>query len=399
MTDFDVIIIGAGIAGSSAAFHLAENSSLKILLIDKNNVSSGASGLNAGHISSTGLGNNPDMQSYLTHGSLEIFKSFQIDRGYDIEFRQSGSLSVIQTEEQYKFNLSNVLSLKSKDLNVDLISAKQAKSIEPDINDNMEGYIYYPLRAQADPVKSTNAFAKEAIKLGAKLKTNEEVTNILYKNDNTYEIITKNNQYSSNKLIIATGAWSNKLFQSLELDIPIIPVRGQMWSSKSLPPSIFTAISATQSSYDWSIKNTDDENNPPDLTHIKGERITRHLYGRQRKNGEIIFGGDRENVGFTDKLDFNGIESNKNHVSELFPFISRIEIDRAWSGFMPFSIDGKPIIGKIPRYKNLYIVSGLASSGFGRGPMAGKYISEIVLTDHSPNILKDAEPSRFDQLN
>jgi sarcosine oxidase subunit beta len=399
MTDFDVIIIGAGIAGSSAAFHLAENSSLKILLIDKNNVSSGASGLNAGHISSTGLGNNPDMQSYLTHGSLEIFKSFQIDRGYDIEFRQSGSLSVIQTEEQYKFNLTNVLSLKSKDLNVDLISAKQAKSIEPDINDNMEGYIYYPLRAQADPVKSTNAFAKEAIKLGAKLKTNEEVTNILYKNDNTYEIITKNNQYSSNKLIIATGAWSNKLFQSLELDIPIIPVRGQMWSSKSLPPSIFTAISATQSSYDWSIKNTDDENNPPDLTHIKGERITRHLYGRQRKNGEIIFGGDRENVGFTDKLDFNGIESNKNHVSELFPFISRIEIDRAWSGFMPFSIDGKPIIGKIPRYKNLYIVSGLASSGFGRGPMAGKYISEIVLTDHSPNILKDAEPSRFDQLN
>jgi sarcosine oxidase subunit beta len=335
----------------------------------------------------------------LTHGSLEIFKSFQIDRGYDIEFRQSGSLSVIQTEEQYKFNLSNVLSLKSKDLNVDLISAKQAKSIEPDINDNMEGYIYYPLRAQADPVKSTNAFAKEAIKLGAKLKTNEEVTNILYKNDNTYEIITKNNQYSSNKLIIATGAWSNKLFQSLELDIPIIPVRGQMWSSKSLPPSIFTAISATQSSYDWSIKNTDDESNPPDLTHIKGERITRHLYGRQRKNGEIIFGGDRENVGFTDKLDFNGIESNKNHVSELFPFISRIEIDRAWSGFMPFSIDGKPIIGKIPRYKNLYIVSGLASSGFGRGPMAGKYISEIVLTDHSPNILKDAEPSRFDQLN
>jgi sarcosine oxidase subunit beta len=399
MTNFDVIIVGAGIAGSSAAFHLAENSSLKILLIDKNNVSSGASGLNAGHISSTGLGNNPDMQSYLTHGSLEIFKSFQIDRGYDIEFRQSGSLSVIQTEEQYKFNLTNVLSLKSKDLNVDLISAKQAKSIEPDINDNMEGYIYYPLRAQADPVKSTNAFAKEAIKLGAKLKTNEEVTNILYKNDNTYEVITKNNQYSSNKLIIATGAWSNKLFQSLELDIPIIPVRGQMWSSKSLPPSIFTAISATQSSYDWSIKNTDDENNPPDLTHIKGERITRHLYGRQRKNGEIIFGGDRENVGFTDKLDFNGIESNKNHVSELFPFISRIEIDRAWSGFMPFSIDGKPIIGKIPRYKNLYIVSGLASSGFGRGPMAGKYISEIVLTDHSPNILKDAEPSRFDQLN
>ena len=108
---------------------------------------------------------------------------------------------------------------------------------------------------------------------------------------------------------------------------------------------------------------------------------------------------DRENIGFTEKVDFSGVESNKNHVTELFPFISQIEIEKAWFGFMPFSIDGKPLIGKIPAYNNLFIVSGLASSGFGRGPMAGKYAAEVVLSDHMPSILSEADPSRFDQLN
>ena len=47
----------------------------------------------------------------------------------------------------------------------------------------------------------------------------------------------------------------------------------------------------------------------------------------------------------------------------------------------------------------MFIVSGLASSGFGRGPMAGKYAAEVVLSDHMPSILSEADPSRFDQLN
>ena len=399
MKDFDVIIIGAGIAGNSAAFHLSEKSDLRIMIIDKNDISSGASGLNAGHISTTGLGNDPNLQSYLTHGSLEIFKSFQIDRGYDIEFRQSGSIAAIQTEEQYDYALKNVLELRSNGKYAEIISTKEAKSIEPEISDNMYGYIYYPLRGQADPIKATTAFALEAQDLGTHIKVNEAVNKVYSESDGTFVIKTNKNQYTCNKLVIATGAWTNSLFKSLDLDIPIIPVRGQMWSSKSLPPNIFTAISAMQSQYDWNTDSTTDKNNPPELTHKDGKRITRHLYGRQRKNGEIIFGGDRENIGFTEKVDFSGVESNKNHVTELFPFISQIEIEKAWFGFMPFSIDGKPLIGKIPAYSNLFIVSGLASSGFGRGPMAGKYAAEVVLSDHMPSILSEADPSRFDQLN
>ena len=61
---------------------------------------------------------------------------------------------------------------------------------------------------------------------------------------------------------------------------------------------------------------------------------------------------------------------------------------------MPFSMDGRPIIGAIPQMENLYIVSGLASSGFGRGPMAGKLLADYVHTDHMLNVLAEADPAR-----
>ena len=64
MNEFDTIIIGGGIAGSSAAFHLSKKPNNKILLIEQNSISSGASGLNAGQIGSAGWGNIPDLNSY-----------------------------------------------------------------------------------------------------------------------------------------------------------------------------------------------------------------------------------------------------------------------------------------------------------------------------------------------
>ena len=399
MNEFDTIIIGGGIAGSSAAFHLSKKPNSKILLIEQNSISSGASGLNAGQIGSAGWGNIPDLNSYLTHGSLEIFKSLQLDLNYDIEFRQSGSLAAIQTKSQYDFVMDTVMQMKSDGKNVEILSTREARSIEPEISENFLGFVFYPLRAQADPVKSTVAFSDAAFKSGVKIKINEEVKNVKQNSDNTYNLQTSLDHYSCKNLILATGAWSNKLGKLLDLEIPIIPIRGQMWATKPISPRLFNTFSSLESSHDWHNDDGSDTVTPPELTHINGERKTRHLYGRQRKNGEVIFGGDREMLGFENKVDFNGIESNKNHATEILPFLSELSINRTWAGFMPFSLDGDPIIGKIPSYKNLYIVSGLASSGFGRGPMSGKFIAECVESGFIPEILNAADPGRFKQLS
>jgi len=85
---------------------------------------------------------------------------------------------------------------------------------------------------------------------------------------------------------------------------------------------------------------------------------------------------------------------NRNHAAEVIPLIAKLPIARTWAGLMPFSIDGSPLIGKIPIRDKLFIVSGLASSGFGRGPMAGKLVSDYIHSKNMNDVLAEADPSR-----
>jgi choline dehydrogenase-like flavoprotein len=154
----EILIIGGGIAGSATAFHLAQLGR-NVTLLERGEIASEASGQNMGGLGGAGWGNVPNLQSYLTMGGLDIFKHLQIDMGYDIEFRQSGSLTAIHTDEQYEFIQDRVLSLTSNGYDGELLSPREALSIEPELNPHLPGYMYMPGRGQADPVKTTRAFS------------------------------------------------------------------------------------------------------------------------------------------------------------------------------------------------------------------------------------------------
>ena len=393
MLDAEVIIIGGGIAGASAAFHLAGHGR-DVILLERGEIASEASGVNAGGIGALGWGNVPDLESYLTMGSLQIFRSLQLDLGYDIEFRASGGLQAIQTEEQYVYARDRVLAMKSRGYTLDLLTVDEARSIEPELNPELYGAMHFPLRGQADPVKATRAFAAAAAVRGANILTGREVIEINRTAEGTYRVACGGESYAAPTLILAAGAWCGPLGEMLGVRIPIVPVRGQMWATQPLPPRVFFSLSSAESYAHWSHAPGSDGSTPPELTHLGGSRVTRHLYGRQNRDGEIIFGGDRELVGYDYTVDAGGVEVNFGHASEVLPMLGELSISRTWSGMMPFSLDGRPIIGKIPQLDEVYIVSGLASSGFGRGPMAGKLIADYLHTVHRPHVLSESDPAR-----
>jgi glycine/D-amino acid oxidase-like deaminating enzyme len=62
---------------------------------------------------------------------------------------------------------------------------------------------------------------------------------------------------------------------------------------------------------------------------------------------------------------------------------------------MPFSMDGHPIIGQLPHNENLFVATGLASSGFGRGPGAGMLIADFVTRGAAHPTLNESDPARF----
>ncbi|MBI3326706.1 MAG: FAD-binding oxidoreductase [Nitrospinae bacterium] len=393
MTETEILIIGGGIAGASTAYYLARNGH-DVTLLERGTIAGEASGVNAGSIGAMGWGNVPDLEAYLTMGSLEIFKSLQLDLGNDIEFRQSGSLQAIHTEAQYAFTRDRALDLRAHGYRVELLTTREARSLEPELNPALLGCMHLPLRAQADPPKATQALASAAEGSGARILTHCEVTAIRQRRDGTYLVETPQGTFGVETLVIAAGAWCGPIGALLGLRIPIMPVRGQMWATVPLPPRVFHTISSAESALRWHTDPGNDRETPPQLTHRSEERLTRHLYGRQTRDGEIIFGGDRQLIGYNKVPDTAGIAINHGHAAEVLPLLRELPIKRSWAGLMPFSLDGAPLIGKIPQRSNLYIVSGLASSGFGRGPMAGKLLADYLHTGHRPPVLAEADPAR-----
>ena len=393
VVETEIIVIGGGIAGTATAYYLAQHGR-RVTLLERGEIASEASGVNAGGLGGPGWGNFPNLASYLTMGSLELFKSIQLDLGQDIEFRQCGGLQAIHTEDQYDYSRDKVLTLRSQGYSVELLTTREARSIEPEANPDLLGFVYSPGRGHADPVKTTRAFASAAQQEGAGVLPGHQVVTLRNLEGGGWQVGTRLGEFRAGTLVLAASAWCQTLGEMLGLDIPILPVRGQMWATSSLPPVLFHLISSAESELEWHRNPSNDAGTPPELTNHSGVRLTRHLYGRQTKDGEIIFGGDRELTGFDKTPDATGIEVNKGQATEVIPFLRELPIARTWAGTMPFSLDGKPLIGKIPQLENLYIVSGLASSGFGRGPMAGKLLADYVATGHMPHVLAEADPAR-----
>ena len=388
----DVLVIGAGICGVTTAFFLARHGH-KVTVLERGNIASEASGVNAGGLGGLGWGNNPDLQSYLTAGSFEIFKSLQLDMGYDIEFIAPGGLQGIHNEEQWDWVRDRVLNYQTQGYHAELLTSREARAIEPEASESIPGFMYLSKRGKANPTKTTVAFGEAATALGTDLRIGHNVEDMNQQTDGSWQVQTNQGIFSAKTIVLAVGAWSKPVGDILGIDIPVAPVKGQMWATAPMPPSIYHLSGSIESAYDWN-HQTPDANFPPDITHRGDTRITRHLYGGQSRNGEIIFGGDRQLVGYDYTPTANGIEVNRGQASEIIPMVSKLPITRTWAGIMPFSMDGKPIIGKIPLFDNLFIVTGLASSGFGRGPMSGKLLADYIHTGHPAPVLAEADPAR-----
>ena len=380
-----VVIIGAGIVGVSTARTLAERG-IEVLVLDRGTVAGEASGLNAGIIGGGGWGDAPDLGVTLKMGSRDIFVELSNTGRHDIGLDLTGTLTLIRSEAEWEWAKATVDTDREAGRNLELVDQGDLRQLEPGVDPELLGAILDPLGATAEPVAATEALADEARVLGATIETSAEVTG-LRSVANGWEIGIGGGERSSHgkgnhrqigadAVVLAAGPWCQQLGAMVGATIPIVAVRGQMWATEAQPPQLRHAITAAESSLAWSTTAPTDSE-PPDLTHHQDDRRTRHLYGRQRPNGEIVFGGDR--VLTTDRaIDAAGIDVNHQHVGELLPAIASLRRTRTWAGLMPFSLDGQPVIGQIPDRPGLFVAGGLASSGFGRGPMTGHLVADLV---------------------
>lgn len=347
--NFDVIIVGAGIAGLSVAYWLEKfNSNLKLAILDKSSVVGfGASGRNAGFVTcgsaehfykldkQFGLEKAVEIWKF-SEQNRELLKSEIIqDQDSQVDFSITGSCTVAPSSQDWARYQSLVQTMKNAGLDVELIDeAYLSKNYGVR---NFLGAIQYNQDGAVHPIKLLGL-------LKSKLKNTKFIfdadVEALQSENSDWKLKTKAGDLTTNKVIFALNGYSNTALP--ELKEIVKPQRGQIIVTEPLKP------------------------------FVKGPcYLTKHLcYFRQLPTGQLLVGGFRnhdieaENTNVdavTEKIQTALIDFTRSY----FQGTANVKIAHQWSGIMGFTPDGQMIVGEHPSKKNVHIMAGCSGHGMG----------------------------------
>lgn len=195
-------------------------------------------------------------------------------------------------------------------------------------------------------------------------------------------------------MVVAAGAWCDPLGKGLGLSMPIVPVRGSIWVTEPLDTA--TTLNGmvcyfAEGEEFWSRVSTQDgpSQTPEHVTHNRNGialSSSRHAYGRQNSSGALLFGGARVPTGPADYSTNDAlIDASREQVCEALPGLrgKDAEIAGVWSGLMPFSMDGKALVGSLSSlgHPRVYVAGGFGGDGIMWGPGAAELLAEVILED------------------
>ena len=149
-----VVVIGGGVAGCSVAYHLAKFGWSDVVLLERDQLTSGTTWHAAGLVGQ--LGSSATITK-LRNYSLNLYKQLEAETGLSTGLKQNGSLTVATTESRFEELKRQATTAQLFDVEVQSVSKEQITDLYPLINTNdIIGGVYIPKDGQADPVGVTN---------------------------------------------------------------------------------------------------------------------------------------------------------------------------------------------------------------------------------------------------
>jgi sarcosine oxidase subunit beta len=215
---YDAIIIGAGVMGASTAFHFAE-CGLKIAIIDRKTVASGATGHSSGLVR---MHYDLAAESELTFKSYQLYFSNWKERvGGECGFMQTGFMQIAKREHEDKLR-GNVANQQRIGINTLVISADEVKRLFPDlVTDHFDFAAYEPDSGYADATLTTNSFIEAAKRNGAMVIQNCEVTAIRTAGGKAVGVDTTTGTFDAPIIVNAAGPWAKHVASLAGLKVPI----------------------------------------------------------------------------------------------------------------------------------------------------------------------------------
>ena len=353
----DIVVIGGGLHGCSAALHLAlANYSVRV--IEQSYIGRHASGVNAGGVRR--LGRHP-AEIPLSVASMEIWHRIEELVHDDCGFEASGQIKVAETEAelvQLKQRAEQVQALGFT--HEEIIDHAELREWVPAVASHCIGGLLARDDGHANPYRTTMAFKRRAEQLGVVFHENTTVTR-LKRSGNDWQIQTDQGAFSAPVVVNCAGAWGAKIAAWLGEEIPLQAEAPMLMVTERLQHFLDPVIGAAG----------------------------RALSFKQMENGTVIIGGGHRGTAYlkdqSTALDFQQLAINARTAFTLFPHMCNTRIVRAWAGIEGVLPDGIPVLGPSPAAPNVIHAFGFCAHGFQLGPASGRVIAELV-TRGSANV-------------
>jgi len=368
-TTAQVVVIGGGVVGCSVLYHLTKRGWTDVMLVERDELTSGSSWHAAGGFHAlNGDPNVAKLQDY----TIRLYKEIEAESGQDCGIHLTGGLMMADTPERMEFLKLAHSKGRYLGMHTEIVSVEEAKRMNPLLDEkHFVGALYDPIDGHLDPSGTTHAYAKAARKRGATVERYCKVEALTQAPDGTWNVVTNKGTIKAEHVVNAGGLWAREVGQMVGLTLPVLAMEHMYLLTEAVPEVM--AIN---------------ESTGEDMLHMidfGGE-----IYMRQEGQGVLL--GTYEQAGkpwspHSTPWDF-GHELLQPDIERImpqleigfrhFPALEQAGIKQIINGPFTFGPDGNPLIGPVRGLTN-YWCAVAVMAGFSQGGGVGLALSNWIV--------------------
>jgi sarcosine oxidase, subunit beta len=346
-----VVIIGGGVMGTSAAFHLAE-AGIGVVLVERAELAGGSTSRAAGGIRAQF---SDALNIQIAQRSLAAFREFSERPGWEIDLKQVGYLFVLSQESDVAMFESHVALQNEYGVPSRMLTTVQARRLCPLLEgEDILAAAFSPDDGHVTPEAVVQGYAFAARALGAQVRVGCEAIDIETSGNEISAVITNRGPIETNVVICTAGAWSRRCGEMVGVELPVTPLRRQVLFTEpmeGLPPDLPFTIDFESSFY----------------FHREGPGL---LLGMSDAN---------ERPGFSVETTDDWVPGLVDIASRRAPRIAEVGIRGGWAGLYEVSPDHNAIIGEAAAPSRFLYATGFSGHGFLQGPAVGEILRDLIL--------------------
>ncbi|MBU2957682.1 FAD-dependent oxidoreductase [Paracoccus sp. 1_MG-2023] len=377
-----VVIIGGGIAGCSALYHLTQEGWTDVMLIERDELTSGTTWHSAAQV--TNFGMTQTMVGLKTH-SINLYKELRDDPEYPVGYNYGdGGIRLANTEAQMDGYRHFTSMAAGMGVEFEVLDAAECARRHPLIStDNLLGGLWDPTDGHIDPAQLCQALARRARLAGAEVNRHTPVTGLTQHPDHTWTVHTTKGDVKTEIVVNAGGYRCNEIGAMMGVSHPVASMEHQYFLTEDIP-----AIAEA------------------------GHRMPllrcpiSDYYCRQEKGGLLLgfyeqdcrtWGMDGIDPKFTNDLcpdDLDRVTDVLEGAFARMPALMETGIRSVVNGPITYTIDGAPLVGPIPGKRNAFCIIGLRA-GLGEGGGHGWLLAQQIVHGEAQYDTWVIDPRRF----